>query len=511
MADLVILDGEHLTIEQVVAVGEGAEVRLAEAPRDHIALAREGILRIIERGDVAYGVTTGFGAFKDRLIPPDQVSSLQQNLVRSHAAGVGKPLDERTVRATVLIRANTLARGHSGVRIELIERLLEMLNQGVSPVIPSIGSLGASGDLAPLAHLALVVIGEGEAIYQDEWLPGGEAMARAGLKPMVLEAKEGLSLVNGTAMTAALAALAVHRAENVLQVADIAGALSLEALHGTNLAFDERIHLVRPHPTQAQCARRLRDLLDGSSFIREDDPRDIQDAYSLRCMPQVHGAVGDAIVVARERIEVELNSVTDNPLIFFDDAGEPVVISGGNFHAEPLGLVMDYTALALTDLGNISERRTARLMDSASSRGLPAFLTHHGGLESGLMIAHYTAVALASECKVLAHPATVDSIPTSANVEDHVSMAATAAHHCHEVLDNLERILAIELLCAAQGVDLRREMLGDQAQLGKGTSDVYAHIRSLVPFIVNDVPLSGYIEGLADAISSGAIADSRDG
>lgn len=510
MSDPVILDGEHLTIEQVVAVGEGAKVKLAEAPRDHIARAREGVLRIVERGDVAYGVTTGFGAFKDRLIPPDQVAALQQNLIRSHAAGVGKPLDERTVRATVLIRANTLARGHSGVRIELIERLLEMLNQGVSPVIPSIGSLGASGDLAPLAHLALVVIGEGEAIYQGEWLDGGEAMARAGLEPLALEAKEGLSLVNGTAMTAALAALAVHRAENALQVADIAGALSLEALHGTNLAFDEQIHLVRPHPHQALCAGRLRDLLDGSSFLREDDPRDVQDAYSLRCMPQVHGAVGDAISVARERIEVELNSVTDNPLLFFDDAGEPVVISGGNFHAEPLGLVMDFAALALTDLGNISERRTARLMDSASSRGLPAFLTHHGGLESGLMIAHYTAAALASECKVLAHPATADSIPTSANVEDHVSMATTAAHHCHGVLDNLERILAVELLCSAQGVDLRREMLGDQAQLGRGTGAVYEQIRRIVPFIDHDMALAQFIEALAEAVRSGAIAGAVD-
>jgi len=507
MGDVVVLDGEHLTIEQVVAVGRGARVVLAEAARPRVERARAGVLRVLERGEVVYGVTTGFGAFKDRVIPPDQVAALQRNLVRSHAAGVGRPLDEQTTRAMMLIRANSLARGYSGMRLEVVETLLEMLNRGVHPVVPAVGSLGASGDLAPLAHLALVIVGEGEAIYQGEWLPGGEAMARAGIRPLTLEAKEGLALVNGTAMTAALAALAVHRAEIALRAADIAGALSLEALNGTDLAFDERVHAVRPHPHQVACAAHLRRLLRGSTFVRGYDPRDIQDAYSLRCMPQVHGAVRDGVTVARERVEVELNSVTDNPLLFLDDGGEPTVISGGNFHAELLGLVMDYMALALAELGNISERRIARLMDPACSGGLPPFLTRNGGLESGLMIAHYTAAALASENKVWAHPATVDTIPTSANVEDHVSMAPTAAHHCHRVLDNLERILAVELLCAAQGVDLRREMLEGGARLGQGTRVAYDQIRTRVPFLEHDTPPSPHIEALADLVGSGALVD----
>ncbi|HIE37734.1 MAG TPA: histidine ammonia-lyase, partial [Anaerolineae bacterium] len=368
------------------------------------------------------------------------------------------------------------------------------------------GSLGASGDLAPLAHLALVLIGEGEALYRGEWLPGGEAIARAGLRPLVLEAKEGLALVNGTAMTTALAALAVYRAENLLQVADIAGALSLEALRGTVSAFDARIHAVRPHPHQAACAAHLRELLEGSTFIRGHDPHHIQDAYSLRCMPQVHGAVRDAVAVAQERVGVELNGVTDNPLLFFDEEGEPVILSGGNFHAEPVGLVMDFVALALAELGNISERRTARMMDPACSGGLPPFLTRHGGLESGLMIAHYTAAALASENKVWAHPASVDTIPTSANVEDHVSMAPTAAHHCHRALDNLERILAVELLCAAQGVDFRREALGGDARLGRGTQVAYDLIRAQVPFLEHDVPPAPYIETLAELVGSSTLA-----
>lgn len=505
MTDPVVLDGEHLTIERVVAVAQGASVKLAQAARPRIERSRAGVLRVLERGQVVYGVTTGFGAFKDRIIPPDQIAALQRNLVRSHAAGVGQPLDEPTTRAMILIRANSLARGYSGVRVEVLETLLAMLNWGVHPIVPSVGSLGASGDLAPLAHLALVLIGEGEALCRGEWIPGGEALAKAGIRPLTLEAKEGLALVNGTAMTAALAALAVYRAENLLRVADIAGALSLEALHGTVLAFDERIHAVRAYPHQAACAAYLRLLLAGSTFVRGYAPHDVQDAYSLRCMPQVHGAVRDAVAVARERVEVELNAVTDNPLFFFDEEGEPVVISGGNFHAEPLGLVMDYVALALTELGNISERRTARLMDPACSSGLPPFLTRHGGLESGLMLAHYTAAALTSENKVWAHPATVDTIPTSANAEDHVSMAATAAHHCHRVLDNLEWILSIELLCAAQGADLRREMLGEGARLGRGTQVAYERVRARVPFLEQDTPPAPHIEALADLVSNGVV------
>jgi len=498
MAGQVVLDGEHLTLEEVIAVADGAKVALADGARQHIERGRRGIMRILERGEVAYGVTTGFGAFKDRLIPPDQLGALQQNLVRSHAAGVGQPLDERTTRAMIVIRANALSRGHSGVRVEVVETLLALLERGVCPIVPGVGSLGASGDLAPLAHLALVLIGEGEALYRGRWLSGGEALAQADIRPLTLEAKEGLALLNGTAMTTALAALAVRRAEAALERADIAGALSLEALRGTAAAFDERIQAVRNQPGQAACAAHLRQLLEGSTFLRGYDPCDVQDAYSLRCMPQVHGAVRDAVAVARVRVEAELNAVTDNPLLFFDERGEAEVISGGNFHAEPLGLAMDFMKLALAELGNISERRTALLMDPACSRGLPSFLALRGGLQSGLMIAHYTAAALASENKVWAHPATVDTIPTSANVEDHVSMAPTAAHHAHRVLDNVERILAIELLCAAQGVDLRRGLLGTGARLGRGTSVAYERIRDRVPFLESDVSLSPYIEALVE-------------
>ena len=503
----VVLDGESLTIEQVVAVADGTAVALSDGARPVIERSRAGVLRVVEREEVAYGITTGFGAFKDRIIPCDQVAALQRNLVRSHAAGVGDPLDERATRASMVIRANSLSRGYSGVRVAVIERLLALLNRGVHPVIPRVGSLGASGDLAPLAHLALVLIGEGEAVYEDQRLSGSEALARAGVAPLTLQAKEGLALLNGTAVSAALAVLAIARAENLLRAADIAGALSLEALHGTKLAFDARIHAVRGYPHQIACARHVRSLLRGSTFTRGPAPEDVQDAYSLRCMPQVHGAVRDAVAIARERIEVELNAVTDNPLLFTGPDGEPEVISGGNFHAEPVGLVADYVAMALTELGNISERRTAGLMDPASNRGLPAFLTRYGGLESGLMLAHYTAAALASENKVWAHPATADTIPTSANVEDHVSMAVTAVHHCHYVLDNLERILAIELLAAAQGVDLRREMLEGDRQLGRGTGAAYEVLRSRVPFLEHDAPLAPHIAALTDLVRDGSLVE----
>jgi histidine ammonia-lyase len=390
------------------------------------------------------------------------------------------------------------------VRVELIEMLLALLNRGVHPVVPRIGSLGASGDLAPLAHLALVLIGEGEAVCQGEWMEGGAALERAGLRPLVLQAKEGLALLNGTALSTARAVFAIRRAENLLQVADVAGALSLEALRGIDLAFDPRIHAVRGYPHQIASAAFLRQLIEGSTFIRGTDSRDVQDAYSLRCMPQVHGAVRDTVAVARERVEVELNAVTDNPLLFFDGE-EPVAISGGNFHAEPIGLSMDSIAMALTELGNISERRIAGLMDPASNRGLPAFLTRHGGLESGLMIAHYTAAALASENKVWSHPSTVDTIPTSANVEDHVSMSATAADHCHRVLDNVEFILAVELLCAVQGIDLRRGILPGTARLGQGTQAAYACIREHVPFLEQDAPPAPWMNELAGLIAGGSI------
>jgi histidine ammonia-lyase len=509
--DALALSGADLSIEQVVSVAYGAPgapvVTLTPEAVAAVTRAERAVADLVARGEVAYGITTGFGAFKDRIIPPHQVEQLQRNIVMSHAVGVGEPLERPAVRALMLIRANTLARGHSGVRLATLQLLLALLNAGVHPVVPGQGSLGASGDLAPLAHMALVLLGAGEAEYAGQVMPGNEALARAGLTPATLVAKEGLALTNGTAMMCALGALAVERAEMLNAVADVAGSLSLEALDGTLLAFDERIQAVRPHPRQVDCARHLRRLLAGSDFTRRHDPGNIQDAYTLRCMPQVHGAARDAIAYARWVIEIELNSVTDNPLLFFDADERVTILSGGNFHGEILAIAMDYLAMALTELGNISERRTARLTDEASNAHvLPAFLIKHGGLNSGFMLVQYTAAALASENKVLAHPASVDTIPTSANVEDHVSMGGGAVRKVGRVLDNLERILALELLAAAQGIDFRRERLGASARLGCGTGVAYDLVRQHVPFLENDAVMYPYIEAVRRLIADRTLA-----
>jgi len=379
-------------------------------------------------------------------------------------------------------------------------------------VIPAKGSLGASGDLAPLAHMSLVLIGKGEAVYRGQRMPGAEALRRAGLAPVQLGAKEGLALINGTAVMAAIGALTTWRAECLSRVADIAGALSLEALHGMPWAFDERIHAARPHRHQMDCAVHLRCLIEGSEYLRPDDSPDVQDAYSLRCIPQVHGAVRAAISHARQVIETELNSATDNPLIFFEDDGRAICLSGGNFHGEPVALVMDYLAIALTELGNISERRLARLLDETSNQGtLPAFLIKRGGLNSGFMMTQYTAAALASENKVLAHPASADTIPSSANIEDHVSMGCTAARQAREVLGNTESILALELFAAAQGVDFRREMLGGDPQPGKGTAIAYELIRQRVPFLEQDAIMYPHIEAMRELVKSGELVQAVDG
>ena len=510
---VIILDGENLTLEQVYTVataparGEHLEVVLADEARRKVRRAERAVQEMIRCGEVVYGVTTGFGAFKDRLIPPDQVQQLQRNILMSHAVGVGPPLDEATTRAMMLIRANTLAKGHSGIREETLDRLLALLNRGVHPVVPSQGSLGASGDLAPLAHMALPLIGLGEAVFNGERMPGAEALARAGLEPVTLEAKEGLALTNGTAFMAAIGVLTVLQAENLAYVADLAGCLSLEALHGTPRAFDPRIHAARPHPRQIECAAFLQQLIAGSTFTRSDDPLYVQDAYTLRCIPQVHGAVRDAILYARWVLNIELNAATDNPLIFFDDqTGEPTVLSGGNFHGELLAIAMDYLAIALTELGNISERRLTRLTDECSNQEtLPAFLIKHGGLNSGFMMVQYTAAALTSENKTLAHPASVDTIPTSANTEDHVSMGATAARQARQIVENLERILALELLAAAQGIDFRRQALGPEARLGRGTAPAYELIRRHVPFLEQDAVLYPYIEAVRRLIADGSL------
>ena len=507
------LEGENLSLDDVVSVAQASprdlRVAIAAPAQERIAHGRRCIEDAIASGKVHYGINTGFGAFKDKLISADQLARLQRNIIVSHSVGVGAAFDETTVRAAILIRANTLAKGHSGVRVELVQALLDLLNHGVYPVLPSQGSLGASGDLAPLAHLALVLIGEGEAVYEGERLPGGEALRRAGLAGIVLAPKEGLALTNGTAVSCAVGCLTTFEAENLCRVADIAGCLSLEALHGTPDAFDAALHALRPHPRQVECAAHLRSLLEGSTYLRGHDPHNVQDAYTLRCMPQVHGAIRDAILYARWTLEIELNSVTDNPVLVFDDAGGYRLLSGGNFHGEPVAIAMDYLKLALTELGNIAERRLTRLTDEASNQAtLPAFLTENGGLNSGFMLVQYTAACLASENKVLVHPASADTIPTSANTEDHVSNSCTAARQAWQIMENVENILAMELFAAAQAIDYRRKALGPDARLGKGTAPVYELIRSRVPFIGTDEVMYGHMAVIRRLIRERAVAAS---
>jgi histidine ammonia-lyase len=505
----IVLDGEHLTIEEVIAAAYSQpgqlEVELSPVARAKVAHSRTGVERFLAEGRVVYGITTGFGALKDKVIPLDQVRELQRNIVMSHAVGVGPAFESAVVRAMMLIRANTLAKGHSGICPATLDLLLQMLVRGVHPVVPVQGSLGASGDLAPLAHIALVMIGLGEAECQGARLPGAEALARVGLAPVELEAKEGLALTNGTALMAALGALAAGEAENAATVADVAGALSLEALHGTLWAFDPRLHDARPHPRQVDCAARLRRLLEGSTFVRPPDDLDTQDAYTLRCIPQVHGACHDAIKYARWVLEIELNSATDNPLIFWE--GEtPVAISGGNFHGEPLAIAFDYLGLGMTELGNIAERRLTRLTDGTSNRHiLPDFLTREAGLNSGFMLTQYTAAALASENKALVHPSSSDTIPTSANWEDHVSNGPIAARQARRIIQNVELILAIELLAAAQGIDFRREAM-PVASLGRGTQIAYDMIRARVPFLEQDDVMYPYMNAIHRLVASGDLA-----
>lgn len=505
--DEILLDGESLTVEQVLAVAYSepsvVRVSLSENAKVNVARSAKAVQILLERGEIAYGITTGFGAFKDKIISREEVELLQKNILLSHAVGVGKPFDVPTTRAIILIRANTLARGFSGIRLETLELLIEFLNRGIAPLIPEKGSLGASGDLAPLAHMACVLIGEGEAIFEGETFSGKDALKRAGLQPITLAAKEGLALTNGTTIMTAVGLLETSKAKKLAHLADVSGCLSLEALNGTTLAFDERIHALRPHPRQIDCAENLREILAESEFVREFDKSNVQDAYTLRCMPQVHGACRDAVAYAEWVINIELNAVTDNPLIFCDENCENIeVISGGNFHGEPLALSMDYLAIALSELGNISERRLMRLTDECSNAHvLPAFLTENGGLNSGFMIVQYTAAALCTENKVLSHPASVDTIPSSANVEDHVSMGVTSVLKLRQIAANLEQILALELFAAAQGIDFRRRKIGGDKKLGKGTRDIYQKIRERVPFIEKDVYMKTHIEAVLAIVS----------
>jgi len=496
------LGDQPLTLEILMAIARGGRrVEIGAGAQGAMQRARTVVDAVVAGGDAApavYGVNTGFGALAEVRISADQVAQLQQNLVRSHAAGVGAPLPRDAVRGMMLLRAAVLATGRSGARPVCCERLCELLNAGVHPVIPTRGSVGASGDLAPLAHLALGMIGEGEAELGGEVVPAREALRRAGIAPLVLEAKEGLTLLNGTQHMTSVGGLAVLDAETTCRVADIAGALSLEALKGTVRAFDPRVVAARPHPGQIAVATLLRELLAGSEIAESHkDCGKVQDPYSLRCMPQVHGASRDVLEFARTVLEREANASTDNPLVFVD-TGE--MISGGNFHGQPVALALDAAAMAVAELANISERRIEQLVNPHLSSGLPPFLAPDSGLHSGFMIAQVSAAALVSENKILAHPASVDSIPSSAGREDHVSMGATAALKLAMIHDHVRTVLAIELLCAAQGIDLRRPLTTTGP-----LEAVHAVLRARVPAMLVDRPIAPDIVAVRALIDDGSL------
>jgi histidine ammonia-lyase len=509
MSTPLLLSGQPLSLDEISQVAlDRRVVALDPAATPRIRESRAVVDGLLARGETAYGVNTGFGKLSDVRIESGEVRALQRNLVRSHACGLGEPLPEAEVRAMLLLRANVLAKGFSGVRLELVELLLALLNRGIHPVVPSRGSVGASGDLAPLAHLALAMMGEGLVLMEGRQIPAAMAMLKVGLQPLVLEAKEGLALLNGTQAITAVGGLALGRALRVAELADLAGAMTLEALKGTPTPFDERIHAVRPHPGQMAVAAHLRALLEESEIReshRENDPR-VQDAYCLRCMPQVHGAVRDGLAHARVTLEIETGSATDNPLVFPSQhahtghAGDPdfaegEILSGGNFHGAPLALALDSAAIAMTTLMGIEERRVDRLVNPDINEGLPPFLSRTPGVSSGFMIAHVVAAALLNEAKVLAAPASTDSVPTSGGKEDHVSMGMTAALKFRQVVENAERLLAIELLCAAQGLDFRAPL-----KPARRVREAFAVVRGVVQGLGEDRVLSGDIEAVAGAL-----------
>lgn len=498
--DKLIVDCDPLDLEDIVEVARAKRpVALGSRATAAVRASRDVVDDICARGDVVYGITTGFGKFADRVIPPDALADLQRNLVMSHSVGVGDALPNDVVRAMMVLRLISLAQGYSGIRLETLNLLGSLLNADVVPLVPAKGSVGASGDLAPLAHLALVLIGEGEAFYRDRRMSGRDALDQAGLSAIRLAAKEGLALINGTQLMSALGVLLHVDARNVAAVADIAGTLSLEAVRGTNRPFDARVQALRPHPGQVIVADHLRRLTVGSELMasHRHDAHKVQDPYSLRCMPQVHGASRDALAYLERTLAVEVNSVTDNPLIFTEDSE---VISCGNFHGQPLAIALDLAAIGLAEFADISERRIEAMLDPHFSE-LPPFLTMHGGVDSGFMVSQYTAAALVSENKILAHPASVDSIPTSANQEDHVSMGATAGLKARTVLENVQRVLAIELLCAAEGIDYRRPL-----RTSPPLEAVHALIRSEVPHMDGDRILYPDIARVTAMVCDGRIA-----
>ncbi|MGR9107214.1 MAG: histidine ammonia-lyase [Gammaproteobacteria bacterium] len=496
----ILLGPEKLNLHRLAAIArQGAKVGLSPEAREAIVRSRDLVDSWVREEKIIYGITTGFGALSDRVISVQDTRKLQENILMSHAAGVGPALDPETVRAVLALRINDMARGNSGIALETVGLLIELLNQGVCPVVPEKGSVGASGDLAPLAHLALVLIGSGEAVFEGRKLPGGEALFRSGLHPIELRAGEGLALVNGTQVSAAIGALALIDSLRLSKMADIAAAMSLEVLMGSRTEFDRRIHQLRPHPGQITAADNLERITRNSEIVSSHkDCSRIQDAYTLRCSPQVHGASKDALAYAEKVLEIEMNSSTNNPLVLAE-SGE--FLLGGNFHGQPLALALDFLCMAVAEFANISERRIERLVNPQLS-GLPAFLVNNGGLNSGFMIAQYTAASLVSENKTLAHPACVDSIPTSANKEDHVSMSPIAARKLREIVRNTEHVIAIELLCAAQALDLFTNL-----KAGEGTRAAYAVIRDRVSHLEEDRILAKDIETLSDLLKSEAILE----
>ena len=518
----IVLTGADLSIADVEAVARGGlEVRLGDDARARMVEARDVIERLVAAGEIVYGVTTGFGDLATTFVSPADSVQLQENLLLSHAVGVGDPLPRDVVRAMLLLRANTLALGHSGCRPLLADRLCDLLRFGIHPVVPSQGSVGASGDLAPLAHLALPLTGRGEVEVAGRVVPAAEALSAAGLQPLVLQAKEGLALLNGTQMMSAIGALVAADADRLLRTASVAAAMSCEALLGTDVAYSAAYQLARPHPGQIAVAAELRWLLRDSTLMTSHhaSAHKVQDPYSLRCVPQVHGAIRDALDYLRGVLDIELNSATDNPLVFPQGGGADadalatgggLVISGGNFHGEPVAISLDFAKLAISELGAISERRIALMLDARLNGGLPPFLSSGSGLDSGMMLLQYTAAALASENKVLAHPASADSIPTSANQEDHVSMGSIAARHCLQVVANVQRILALELLVGAQALDFRLARsveAGLEVRPGAGVALAHARVRAVVPHLDRDRLQTPDIEAAVRLIQEGALVD----
>lgn len=496
--EYIVLDGKSLTLEQFIRGVRGdAQLMISEEAINAVIKAREVVEKALDNKRVVYGLTTGFGALSNVVISKEQTKQLQRNILMSHAAGVGNVFNEEITKGTLLLKINTFAKGHAGITLNTLKTVVEMFNKGVYPCMPEKGSVGASGDLAPLAHLSLVLVGKGKALYQGEVLDGKSAMEKAGIDLLDLEAGEGLAMINGTQVMTAIGATVVYDAINLLKTADIAAGMSLEVLLASNVELDKKIHDSRPHPGQMISANNLRRIIQNSEIVSSHkDCSRVQDAYSIRCSPQVHGASIDALHYTRRVIEIEMNAATDNPLIF---AEANRIVSGGNFHGQPIAMALDFLAIALAEIANISERRIERLVNPYLS-GLPAFLISDAGLNSGFMIAQYTAASLVSENKVLCHPASVDSIPTSANKEDHVSMGTISARKCTEVLKNTENVVSIELLCAAQAMDVFTNL-----KAGVGTMEAYHFIRKYISHMENDRILAKDIDTMYNLLHKGKI------